>query len=199
MMRWCGIFVFLVFFAVASCGRMYRGGDGTGVALSAAGVDDAGVLPEGLAGVLYERLMASFADDWRVREMDPGLYPDFYGGAFVGDDGRLVVAVTGDGAAERVRLAGILGTEDFVVESVAYSYGRMLRVSDSIEVFLADGDVAEDHLLMRRFAGAFPDVTVNRVRVLLTVMDSVTVRLFREVVVDSPVIMFEQGELPGLM
>jgi len=85
------------------------------------------------------------------------------------------------------------------METVQYSYRQMMRVMDSIDAFLMNSAIPEDHPLMNRFAGAYPDVMENRVKVLLTKVDDATIRLFRKDVVNSPLLIFEQGELPGSM
>jgi hypothetical protein len=148
---------------------------------------------------LYERLMASFGGDWMEREADPELYPDYYCGAFVNNNGTFVILVTGNREENKKRLAGILGTDNFDVETAQYSYRRMMRVMDSIDAFLMNSAIPEDHPLITRFAGAYPDVMENRVKVFLTQADDATIRLCQKDVVHSPLIVFEQGELPELL
>ncbi|MEA4918371.1 hypothetical protein [Proteiniphilum sp.] len=151
------------------------------------------------AETLYERLMSSFGDDWMEREADPNLYPDYYGGSFVDDNGSFVVTVTGNREENVKRLTEILGTNNFKVETVQYSYQQMMKVMDNIDVFLMNSDIPEDHPLMNCFAGAYPDVKKNRVKVLLTKTDDATIRLFQKDVVNSPLVIFEKGEQPELM
>ena len=45
---------------------------------------------------LHDKLMASFGEDWMERESDPGLYPTYYGGSFIDNNGTFVIAVTGN-------------------------------------------------------------------------------------------------------
>jgi hypothetical protein len=75
----------------------------------------------------------------------------------------------------------------------------MMQVMDSIDAFLTNSAIPEDHPLITCFAGAYPDVMENRVKVLLTKVDDATIRLFQKDVIHSPLILFEQGELPELM
>lgn len=187
----------LMIFSATACGRQNKKKEGNNVSKPATTHANAPLTQS--AEKLYERLLSSFGDDWMEREADPNLYPDYYGGAFVDNNGTFVVTVTGNGEKHRERLAEILDTNDFKVETVQYSYRQMMRVMDAIDIFLMNGDIPEDHPLITRFAGAYPDVMENRVKVLLTKVDDTTTRLFRKDVIDSPLLVFEQGELPELM
>lgn len=150
------------------------------------------------ANKLYDKLMASFGDDWIERESDPLLYPEYYGGSFIDNDGNFVIAVTGSIDRNREALAGILGTDNFKIESVSYSYREMMKVMDEIDNFLVSSDISEDHPVLTKFAGAYPDVTENRVIVLLTDVNNEVINSFRRDVINSPLIVFEKGEIPEL-
>lgn len=157
-------------------------------------------VPQGQSGEeLFDRLLASFGDDWIEREADPNLYPEYYGGAFISNDGTFVVAVTSNPEEHKKQLKEVLGTDNFRVETVQYSYRQMMRVMDSIDAFLMNSAIAEDHPLLTRFAGAYPDVMDNRVIVLLTQVDNATIQIFQKDVVNSPLIKFEKGDLPDGM
>ncbi|WP_294079748.1 hypothetical protein [Proteiniphilum sp. UBA5384] len=145
---------------------------------------------------LFERLMASFSDDWMEREADPNLYPAYYGGSFIDNEGVFVITVTGNSGEHKKQLSEVLGTDNFNIETVQYSYRQMMEVMDKIDIFLMNSTVPEDHPLMSSFAGAYPEVTENRVKVLLTQVDEPTIRLFRKDIINSPLIIFEQGNLP---
>src|SRR5690554_3492930 len=43
---------------------------------------------------LYDKLMNSFGKDWMERESDPDLYPEYYGGSFIDNNGNFVIALT---------------------------------------------------------------------------------------------------------
>lgn len=185
---------FQLIFFVAACGQQSQKNEGNSFSQSEAMNTSAQNDPS--AEALYERLMVSFDADWIERESDPDLYPDYFGGAFVKDNGQFVVTVTGNRDEYRKRLKDILGTDKFDVETVHYSYSQMMKVMDKIDAFLMDSAVSEEHPVITRFAGAYPDVMENRVKVLLTRTDDASVRLFRKEVIDSPLIVFEQGEVP---
>lgn len=147
---------------------------------------------------LHDKLMRSFGEDWVERESDPELYPPFYGGSFIDNSGTFVIAVTGNREANNQHLIDILGTDDFNVETVQYSYRQMMQIMDRIDAFLFSPSIPEDHPVMSRFAGAYPDVLDNRVKVILTEVNEEATRAFKQEISDSPIIEFEQGEMPEL-
>lgn len=146
----------------------------------------------------YEKLMEHFGADWMERETDPDFYPDYYGGSFIDNSGTFVIAVTGNAEGNRQRLAAVLGSDDFRVETVTYSYRQMMQVMDRIDAFLVDSVVADDHPVMAHFAGAYPDVMENRVKVILTEVSKEISDTFRKEISNSPLIVFEKGKLPEL-
>jgi hypothetical protein len=132
------------------------------------------------------------------RESDPDLYPDYYGGSFIDNNGTFVIAVTGDREQNIQRLIAILGTDDFNVETVQYSYKQMMQVMDRIDAFLINTSIPDNHPVMAHFAGAYPDVMDNRVKVILTVVGKEITDAFKRDISNSPLIVFEQGEMPEM-
>ena len=147
---------------------------------------------------LHEKLMTSFSEDWVERESDPDLYPDYYGGSFIDNNGTFVITVTGDREQNSQRLIAILGTDNFNVETVQYSYKQMMQVMDRIDAFLINTSIPDDHPVMAHFAGAYPDVMDNRVKVVLTVVRKEITDAFQRDISNSPMVVFEQGEMPQM-
>src|SRR5690554_776619 len=147
---------------------------------------------------MHDKLMRSFGDDWIERESDPELYPPFYGGSFIDNNGTFVIAVTGNQEANKQHLIDVLGTDNFNVETVQYSYRQMMQVMDLIDAFLFNTSVPNDHPVLERFAGAYPDVMDNRVKVILTDVNQEAICAFKRDISDSPIVEFEQGEMPEL-
>jgi len=151
------------------------------------------------AMVYHEKLMEFFGADWMERESDPDLYPEYYGGSFIDNSGTFVIAVTVNPEGNRQKLGVILGGDDFKVETVQYSYRQMMQVMDKIDAFLSDVSIPQDHPVMLHFAGAYPDVMDNRVKVILTEMNQSVINAFKKDISASPMLLFEKGELPALM
>lgn len=151
-----------------------------------------------MATDLHEKLMVSFSEDWMERESDPDLYPEYYGGSFIDNNGIFVITVTGDRERYNRQLITKLGTDNFNVETVQYSYKQMMQVMDRIDAFLVDTTIPENHPVMANFAGAYPDVMENRVKVLLKIVNKEITDAFKKDISNSPIIVFEQGEIPEL-
>ncbi len=147
---------------------------------------------------LYEKLMTYFGADWMERESDHDLYPDFYAGSFIDNNGTFVVVVKGNIDHNKKLLIDILGTDNFNIETAQYSYKDMMKVMDDIDNFLLNRTIPEHHPVLTRFAGAYPDVMKNRVKVLLTEVDDNIIRIFKRDITNSPLLIFEQGEIPQL-
>ena len=147
---------------------------------------------------LHDKLMSHFSEDWIERESDPDLYPNYYGGSFIDNNGFFVISVTSNTANVKELLEEALETDNFNIETVRYSYKEMLRVMDSIDEFLVDSSVPQDHIVLSHFAGAYPDVMENRVKVLLTEVNQNIINSFKRDVSNSQLIIFEQGDIPDL-
>ena len=147
---------------------------------------------------LHDKLMNHFSIDWMERESDPDLYPDYYGGSFIDNNGIFVIAVTQNTDNVKELLKEALETDNFKIESVRYSYKEMLRVMDSIDEFLVNSSIPDDHIVLAHFAGAYPDVMENRVKVLLTEVNQNIIKSFKRDVTNSQLVIFEHGEIPDL-
>src|SRR5690554_5213306 len=98
------------------------------------------------ATLLHDKLMSSFSDDWIERESDPDLYPEYYGGSYVDNNGNFVIAVTGNADRNREALKEILNTENFRIETVSYSYRQMMKVMDEIDNFLVSSNIPDNQI-----------------------------------------------------
>ena len=147
---------------------------------------------------MYDKLMNSFGKDWMERESDPDLYPDYYGGSFIDNNGNFVIALTNNSQKVQELLKEALETDNFKIETVQYSYRQILRVMDSIDEFLINNSIPDDHVVLSHFAGAYPDVMENRVKVLFTEVNQSIINSFKRDVINSPMVIFEKGEIPEL-
>ena len=111
------------------------------------------------------------------KRIDPDLYPNYYGGSFIDNNGCFCNNSNSEYRNAKESKEA-LETDNFKVESVRYSYKEMLRVMDSIDEFLVDSSL-HDHIVLVHFAGAYPDVMENRVKVLLTDMNQNIISSFK--------------------
>lgn len=148
---------------------------------------------------MYNKLMSSFNPDWESVDPAPEEYPEYFGGAFIDNDGRFVVCIVGDTAKYKDEVSKIIGSDDFMTESCTYSYREMMQVMDDIDNFLSDESVPHDHPFIANFAGAVADVFENRVVVRLLEVNDQIVQSFKNDVSNSPAVKFEEGEMPEMM
>lgn len=148
---------------------------------------------------MYSKLMSSFHPDWENQDPAPEDYPEYFGGAFIDHDGKLVVCIVGDDESQKSTVEKIVGSDNFITESCTYSYREMMQVMDKIDEFLSNETIDHNHPFILNFAGAVADVFENRVVVrLLEVNDTIT-ESFRKDVSNSHAVKFETGEMPDLM
>lgn len=146
----------------------------------------------------HDKLMSSFNPNWETEEPATTDYPAYYGGSFIDNDGKFVVCVVGDPAQHRSTIAKIIGSDDFLMEKCTYSYRQMMEVMDKIDAFLSNASVDSEHPFLTYFAGAGADVFDNRVVVQLTEVNDAAVQAFKKDISNSPVVVFEQGDMPVL-
>ena len=85
------------------------------------------------ANELYENLMSAF-NQQSTRSSESLVYPDYYGGAFINDDGILVV-YTKDNISSKLQsdITRAVGTNHYIVKSCNYSYNQLNHVMDIID------------------------------------------------------------------
>lgn len=144
----------------------------------------------------YERLMSSFNSNWKTEEPAASDYPEYFGGAFIENNGVLVVCIVENQYIDPNIIAGIIGTDNFLTESCTFSYRKMMEVMDLIDVFLSNPSVPEDHIVIQYFAGAMADVLENRVVVNMVEVTPEVIKAFKQDISDSDVVLIQQGEIP---
>lgn len=147
---------------------------------------DAGVQEN--AAAAYDELMASFSTTYS--NFGEKVYPDYYGGSYINDDGKLVVYVT-DGMR---RPAALSDNADVIYVPCTYSYNELLSVMDTLNdyKFSHPNDTVANNF--NEF-GLYD--SENRVIVKLDDLSDESVKEFKENVCDSDVIEFEPGSGPA--
>lgn len=192
------ILIFLILLATACTNAGKSDNDSTSANTAEITPQSNAKANEVIANDLFDKLMTAFSPDWMERESDPAIYPAFYGGSFISDQGKFVVAVTANTEANRKALADMMGSDDFILQTVQYSYAELLQIMNKIDDFLANPAIAEDNPALVNFAGAYPDVVDNRVRVTFTELNNNVTAAFKKDVSNSPAVIFEKGDRPVL-
>ncbi len=148
---------------------------------------------------MYIKLMSSFNPNWEIEEPAADDYPDYFGGAFIGNDNELVVCVVGDTTQYRNTITDIVESDQFRLEACTYSYRDMMLVMDKIDTFLSNPDVSHDHPFINSFTGALADVFTNSVIIRVETLNDTIIDAFKKDITDSPIVQFEEGEMPDMI
>lgn len=139
----------------------------------------------------YENLMNSFPQQ---RSTGEKIYPDYYGGSYINDEGKLVVYVKDMVSEPTVRAA--VNSGGAIYQECDYSYNELNAVMDKINAYKfenADSDIAKECNLFGLFDSE------NRVIVKLDNLTEENIDEFKKNVCDSDAIVFEQGNGPAEM
>lgn len=143
------------------------------------------------AAINYEKLINSFG---LSRSTEPN-YPDTYCGAYIDDNGELVIYVKG---AETTRDAfvqnteGLLGGNNFRIKEATFSYNELVSLMNELNTYkdTHNNDVANG------FNYYWLSDKSNNIVVELDYMSAENIAAFKAQVSDSPIITFKQADGP---
>ncbi|MDD2243065.1 MAG: hypothetical protein PHY69_04085 [Dysgonamonadaceae bacterium] len=142
-----------------------------------------------IADSLNEMLLNFFDKDQRIE-----FFPDYYGGSYIDDKGNLVVLVTKDSDINKSDIAQIIKNENFTVLTVNYSYKKISSVMDSIDAFISNYSIPNNHIVLQYFTGAYIDVMQNCVVMQFSILMPELIYSFKKNVTDSSVVKFRKNE-----
>ncbi|MGB3180439.1 MAG: hypothetical protein WBB45_03565 [Cyclobacteriaceae bacterium] len=131
-----------------------------------------------------ERLNAHFANK---------PYPGYFGGAYIGDDGKLVVWIKGNAKKLKPQMAAILGTDDVVIRRARHSFNYLKRVMNDLNVFKLNPTNAATSANWNAYALMDAD---NEVIVELDDFNDVKIAEFKRTVMNHPAIRFTKSSGP---
>lgn len=136
------------------------------------------------ANTTYCRLMNSYAKNLQGTEHD---YPQYYGGAYVGEDGSLVVAVTEN--VDKCKEDLVLRIDDSMVryQLVPFSYNFLQDVNNSIQNFV---NLNEDNEIRRNIKAWGIRQKMNKVIVYMEDTNDERIKEFKEKVTPSDAVHF---------
>lgn len=128
-----------------------------------------------------------------VSEAKKKKYPDYYGGASVAEDQRTVVIIIVDEHPEKYEkeFRKRLKNEPFKLQQGKFSFNELLNISDRFREFLGN-NINEPFMDNVIAGGIYEDRNVYYIELLDTSENKVNE--IKEKFMDSPAIMFEQGE-----
>lgn len=144
------------------------------------------------ANITFNKLLDSFNNKVSRSDDQEQEYPNYYGGAFINDQGNLTVNVYQPNGNVKVgTLQSLAQDNSIIAKPCDYSYNYLLGLMQKIRKYKADNPNAE---LTKKFCMTVLKEIENRVYVYLTDCDTVTIQLFKQYISDSPAICFFKGE-----
>lgn len=147
---------------------------------------DVGVQEE--ASAAYDELMNSFPQS---KSTGDRVYPDYYGGAYINDEGRLVVYVTDLNKAPS--LMSVDDNNAIIYQECEYSYNELNDTMDTLNEYKfsnLDSDIANN---FNSYALLDKE---NRVEVRLDEFSEEKIQEFKDAVFDSDTIIFVEATQP---
>lgn len=135
----------------------------------------------------YEKLMRSF----NTSKSDNTIYPEYYGGSYIDDNGDLVVYIKEaeiSKAASLQNISQVLETKDFIVKSANYSYNELNSFMDTLNSFKLKNP---NDSVSNNFNIYWLSDRDNNIVVELNEMSEEQINRFKKTVIDSPIITFK--------
>ena len=126
------------------------------------------------------------------------LYPSYYGGHFIDDEGNLVINIveTYGNAYDSTVLSRVLSNANVSSQQVRFSYTNLHSVFDFIGVYRLENPDCE--IIQRHVVWHYICVFNNRIVVGLYGYSEELKDAFKDYIINSPVITFQEGE-PGIL
>lgn len=135
----------------------------------------------------YLKLNKSFGDVVNRKASD---YPDYYGGAFINDDGNLVIYVKGDVDKYKEDFKKRAGTDEIYFKNCTYSYKELTEIMDTLNAYKLEN---QDDSIYANFNNYAIVDAENRIVVELDNYDDEQIKAFKKQIIDSPAIEFKKA------
>jgi len=118
-------------------------------------------------------------------------YPDYYGGSYVGDDGKLVIYVVGNLDECQVEIGKIIeNNDDYVLKQGLYSYKELLELKEQFDELELTKEQKE---IFANITAYGPNDMDNLLMVEMNILDKEHISKFKQLISDSEMIVFKQG------
>ena len=149
---------------------------------------DSGFLENHDSSVIdYQKMLDSFL---KTRSGDI-IYPEYYGGAYIDDEGDLIVYTKYPAIAEFSLTNATSGSIDFEIKIAEYSYNELNDMMDLLNDFKEKNSNSKT---ARNFNSYWLSDNTNEIIVELEDMSPNRIMQFKKQVVDSPIIVFVQSQ-----
>lgn len=144
---------------------------------------------EDKASKIFDELMESFAVSSRSNSEGEIIYPDYYGGAYINNEGNLVILAKGDTRNVRSVLSTRSASE-YLIESCTYSFNELKELNEQLRVMFEGNEELARKL---KWNGTSIMPKENRVCVDLQDCSEQNISLFKTLVSASGAIIFEEN------
>lgn len=139
---------------------------------------------------LAVKLLGSFKSSVSRSLSNDLMYPDYYGGMYIDEFGVLNILVKDELSLTRSVVTNIIDSEDVILHSCLYSYSELRDVLKCIDTYNLENLDSE---VCKNFKSAKLDDRNNRIVIELRDCSSDRVLDFKNSVINSPMIVFEQS------
>lgn len=137
----------------------------------------------------YREMLTSFGQT-KTKSMASGEYPDYYGGSYINEDGKLVVFVLGDIHKGKAKLNSITSNDEIITKPADYSFNLLNAVMDTIDAFKLN-EANKQYCTNFNWWAIQDDQ--NRVVVALEDFSDEAIKEFKNHVSNSPAIVFKKS------
>lgn len=139
---------------------------------------------------LSQKLNESFAIS-PTRALTP-IYPDFYGGMFINDDGILTILVVGDTIEYKNNFTQRMQSNNYILQRCQYSYATLKNIMDQLNEFVLNPNnvVVVNDLKIEGFCIVDQN---NHIAIQIQNCTEEKVARFKDLVMNSPALVFENS------
>lgn len=119
-------------------------------------------------------------------------YPNYYGGSYLNDDGKLVIYAVGNIADCQSRIGEIIeNNDDYILKQALYSYKEILELKEQFD----DLEMTEEQEeIFANITAYGPNEKDNLLMVEMNILDKARISKFKQLVSDSEMIVFKKGD-----
>lgn len=137
----------------------------------------------------YREMLISFGQT-KTRSVASGEYPNYYGGSYINEDGKLVIFVLGDIHKGKSKLTNITSNNEIITIPADYSFNLLNAVMDTIDAFKLN-EANKQYCTNFNWWAIQDDQ--NRVVVALDDFSDDAIKEFKKHVSNSPAIVFKKS------
>lgn len=145
---------------------------------------------EKTASEIIQTLEKSFASVVTRNYTGEKIYPDYYGGVFLNDNGQPVVLVKGDCELYRKELTTRAASDNLILKPCDYSLNELEEVYDALDQYMKNNQAICKEL---KFYGFGLRTDLNRISVKLGDCSQASIDKFKATVMNDRRIIFQKG------